>query len=377
MSDKASLTVRLDTPSNNRWSGTFPIEVRDSEKFVLKAKGLSDGILEVPPGRYLVTAVLPNGQQATAEEVVELRAGEDRQLDLSVSNLEFPAILQIPTASFGDTVKDFIRPVTQYFSSNNVEVIHGNWLGNRITPAGAAAHLVREPTTRSSLEVPFQDLPVWIEIEGSDGYGYLAVPVDEQRSTTVQWTIDSRTGNCETKFDFHDGELNSFYDFIRNDKSLEARSISHSLIAQSERFMMEKTRSPLRAILGAYVLLRANELEEMDVWTGNLVSMCAWLPDALAVRVEYLARNGRHRDALAALLQIETWGVPWFRSGVGYLAERAKLYANVALKNPNELPTGGDDLNKLQRIASVLTELAASLDMAQYVSMLRRLPRVT
>ena len=52
---KATLTFKLDTPPNQRWSGALPIEVRD-EKLVLRARGVSDDTLEVPPGRYYVTA---------------------------------------------------------------------------------------------------------------------------------------------------------------------------------------------------------------------------------------------------------------------------------------------------------------------------------
>ena len=65
--------------------------------------------------------------------------------------------------------------------------------------------------------------------------------------------------------------------------------------------MMDKKRSLLRAVLGAYVLLRANELDGMDLWTSNLVSWFPWLPDALALRVEYLARDGEHAAALKLL----------------------------------------------------------------------------
>ena len=36
---KATLTFKLDTPPNQRWSGALPIEVRD-EKLVLKARGV-------------------------------------------------------------------------------------------------------------------------------------------------------------------------------------------------------------------------------------------------------------------------------------------------------------------------------------------------
>ena len=60
---------------------------------------------------------------------------------------------------------------------------------------------------------------------------------------------------------------------------------------------MDKRHSPLLAVLGAYVLLRANELEGMDVWTDNLVQWFPWLPDVLAVRIEYLARQGNHMTA--------------------------------------------------------------------------------
>ncbi len=140
--------------------------------------------------------------------------------------------------------------------------------------------------------------------------------------------------------------------------------------------MMDKRRSPLRAILGAYVLLRANELDQMGPWTRNLVNWCQWLPDALAVRVECLARNGEHSDAVRLLLDVPSWGVPWFRSGIGYLEKRAKIYANVASGKRSEFRLSDDDLKKIQRISIVFTELASALDMTQSTSVLRGIQRI-
>lgn len=369
----ASLTVKLDAPSNQRWSGTFPVEVRDCVKLVLRARGVSDGKLEVPPGRYLVSAILPNGQQAPADDIVDLKAGEDREIIVSVTDLDFPTTLQNIT-TIGDSVRAFARPMTKYFTSHNVAILKGNWLAAKMTPSSPP--LVREPTARSSLEIKFADtdkgLAQWIEIAGSGKSIYISVPVDEGgRSTTVQWELNSKTEELKLHFDFNDGELNSFFDFIRNDQTLEARSIGQSIIAQSEQFMNDKKRSPLRAVLGAYVLLRANELDRMDVWTGNLLSLCGWLPDVLAVRVEYLARVGEHAEALKLLLNVPNSGAPWFRSGVGYLEKRAKLYVNVAATKQDSLQINPNDLPRIKQIADVFGELAAALDMSQSTSVFR------
>src|SRR5205823_1106148 len=97
-----------------------------------------------------------------------------------------------------------------------------------------------------------------------NGCNYLAVPVDENRSTTMQWEFSPKAGTVELRYDFNDGELNSFFDFVRNDQAFEARSVSQALVGQSEQYLIDKTRSPLRAILGAYVLLRANALDGME-----------------------------------------------------------------------------------------------------------------
>jgi hypothetical protein len=202
---------------------------------------------------------------------------------------------------------------------------------------------------------------------------YVAVPVDEGKSTTVHWSLDS--SSLALNFDFRDGESNSFLDFIQNDRAFEARSISQSIIAQSEQYMMDKGKSPLRAVLGAYVLLRANELDGMDSWTSNLLHRCTWLPDVLAIRIEYLARNGQHSDAVRLMLQLPDWGTPWFRSGVGYLDNRAKVYSSLAGKR-SDVSVNESEQKQLARIAAVARELAGHLDMSQFTTVFRDMARI-
>jgi hypothetical protein len=367
---KATLTFKLDTPPNQRWSGALPIEVRD-EKLVLRARGVSDDSLEVPPGRYYVTALLPNGDQSTVDGVV-VEAGENKQLDIVLSDIAFPPTLQT-TDTLSDSLWKISRPVTQYFFRQSFAILRGNWLADEIPGTGSHVPVKREPTTRSNLDIPFSREAVWIEIERSNQYNYFAVPVDEGASTTVEWSLDLKTDKLTLNFDFHDGELNSLLDFADNSKANEARSISRTLVTRPDYYATKK-QSPLRATLGAYVLIRANQLDGLDEWTGNLVASHSWLPDALAVRVEYLARSGRHPEALKLLLEIPKSGAPLFRSGIGYLADRAKTYASLGAEGKSSLQASTADMARLDRISQVFNDLAMALDMTLSTSTLRHVP---
>jgi hypothetical protein len=132
----------------------------------------------------------------------------------------------------------------------------------------------------------------------------------------------------------------------------------------------------LRATLGAYVLLRANEVDNLDPLTGSLANSSDATSDGLAIRMEYLARMGRHEEAIQFLLKIPERGAPVFRSGFGYIADRAKLYSTAALDTASiSLPD--DNLKLVRRISDVFGELAASLDLTQSVCTFRHLARLT
>jgi hypothetical protein len=367
---KATLTFKLDTPPNQRWSGALPIEIRD-EKLILRARGVSDDSLEVPPGRYYVTALLPNGDQSTVDGVI-VEAGENKQLNIPLSDVVFPATLQT-TDTLSDSLWEISRPVTQYFFRQSFAILRGNWLAGKFPGTVSQVPLKREPTTRSNLDIPFSREAVWIEIERSKRYNYFSVPVDEGGSTTAKWSLDLKTDKLTLNLDFHDGELNSLLDFVEKSKANEARSISRTLVTRPDYYATKK-QSPLRAALGAYVLIRANQLDGLDEWTSNLVTSHSWLPDAFAIRVEYLARSGRHPEALKLLLEIPKSGTPLFRSGISYLADRAKTYASLGAEGKSGLQASAADMARLEKISQVFNDLATALDMSLSTSALRQVP---
>jgi hypothetical protein len=371
--ETATLTFKLDTPSNRRWSGALPIEVRN-DKLVLTARGISDDKLSVPPGRYFVTALLPNGDQAIADDPVEVKAGDIRNVEIPLSDLPFPPVLE-STSSFLESFWEISRPLTQYFFKQSVAIVRGNWLPAAMPGIAPLHPLRREPTTRSNMDFEFDRDGVWVEIESSGKYNYFAVPVDEGGKTTVEWSLDVKSDKLQLRFDFHDGELNSLLDFIINERALEARSISGTLVTRPE-YYATKRQSHLRALLGAYVLIRANQLTDLDRWTDNLVRSSPWLPDALAVRIEYLARNGKYDAAIRHLLKIPEVGTPLFRSGITYLAERARSWTKLAVLEKSGLSLGDSDRQKLDQIARVFGDLLLSLDLNLSISTLRHVPQI-
>ncbi|MEZ2142237.1 hypothetical protein AAE026_08010 [Bradyrhizobium sp. DN5] len=376
----SSLTVRFETPIealDKRWSGLFPVEVRDIKTQVLRARGVSGNTLGIPPGTYFVTATLPDGREIASENPVSIETGMNVEVVLPSAELRFPESLR-PVNTISATVKDYVRPLTEYFSAQQAAVLRGNWLTAKFGAPSAA--FKREATARTSLEFNFSDLPAIFEISLERATApngdkvrvcdYFALPVEKSGKTTISWSIEQTSRLPMLTYDFNDGSLNSFCDFIQNGQAMEARVLSRVLL-QSEQLSEESSARPLRATLGAYVMLRANEVDNLDFLTGSLVESCGAVPDVLAVRMEYLARMGKHDEAIKTLLQIPEVGAPTFRSGLGYVADRAKLYSTASLdRTGNRLPE--EQLKLVKRIAYVFGELAASLDLTQSVCTFRR-----
>ena len=197
---KATLTFKLDTPPNQRWSGALPIEVRD-EKLVLRARGVSDDTLEVPPGRYYVTALLPNGDQSTVDGVGRRMPARTNNSRHRVSDIAFPPPSK-PQTRFRTHCGRFPARSHSISSGSRLRSFAATgWPTNFPTPARRSP-VKREPTTRSNLDIPFSREAVWIEIERSKQYNYFAVPVDEGGSTTVEWSLDIETDKLTLELDF-------------------------------------------------------------------------------------------------------------------------------------------------------------------------------
>jgi phosphatidylserine/phosphatidylglycerophosphate/cardiolipin synthase-like enzyme len=176
---------------------------------------------------------------------------------------------------------------------------------------------------------------------------------------------------------FPQRSLNHFYKYVATGHTLEARSISREILAQAEALMWEKNESPLSAVVAAYVLLRMNDSDpqqrdRMDQWTARLQQQAQWLPDATAIRIEFLARTGRDEDAIALLLSIGRFGCPWFRSGLSYLVERLRMYVGMnASRVRTRKALSSDDARYLAKLLKVLSALALKTDSRQTLCVYR------
>jgi hypothetical protein len=382
VSDPGFLTVRIDAPADRRWGGDVPVEVRDSKSMVLKARGVSGGTLKVPAGKYWVGATLPDGQQASPDDLVEVAAGESKEVVLSWANLDLPAPLE-RDPSLSGTLADFVRPMTQIFTGKSAARVHGNWLAARLEsksqslPKSEPKSFTRERVSSLTIDTRLSDLPAILEISARRSFPtYVALPVaGESGRTTTQWDVDAVSGQASVHFDFHDEKLNTFFDYVQQGFAQEARSISRTLVKQAESYLEER-KSPVRALLAAYVLLRANELDDLDSWSKALCDDYEWLPDGVAIRVEYLAREGAHQAAAETLPLLARRGAPWFRSGVAYVAARAKLYSSVLGTSKAKFEVNPEMRTLIDRMAKELDELTAALDLTQMISVYRDLPHL-
>jgi hypothetical protein len=373
-SNPGFITVRLDKLSGRRWGGDVAVEVRDPKNFALRARGIVGDTLDVPEGKHWVTAILPSGEQLSADESVFVSAGEKKEVTLNWTDADVPPSMETGAwANRTRGVADFLAPAWQLLTRIFAARIRGNWLAARLQMSSPTE---RERISNLTMDAGFADLPMILEVtSGSEHPSYFAVPIDgENGRTTAEWEFDAATKQIKMRFDFHDDELNTFFDYVQEGLSHEARAISRILVNQAEAYV-EQRKSPLRAVLAIYVLLRANETESLDGWSKRLCDQYPWLPDGIALRIEYLARTGRHDEAAQLIPTLVERGAPWFRSGVTYVAARAKLYSNVLASEKPALVVAAETHRRITRLAAEMDTLVMSLDLDQMIAVYRNVPR--
>ncbi|MEZ4303029.1 MAG: hypothetical protein R3B70_49350, partial [Polyangiaceae bacterium] len=103
-------------------------------------------------------------------------------------------------------------------------------------------------------------------------------------------------------------------------------------LALAEHAFAGKFRDVVAACVGAYALLASNQLERMHDWSANLFFGFPHAADAATIHAEWLARHGRHAEAAAALLTLESRNLPWFRDGLLLALDRLDRYLRAGKK---------------------------------------------
>lgn len=357
-------SIRCSSPSGT----TLPIRIRDTSGTVI-VEGISGREIDVSPGLYHVGALLPDGSELLAPELVEVTAG-----------MIVEAILQeveqaIPLASAPMPAGDAPNAPAPLMARR----WRGDWLA-------AAARLDDPGTLDESCFVGesyefHTDQPVVIGrdfkvddvlvVEYGGKRSIHVMPLDEC-IVCVDESPAARSIGVRARIVGEIAELcfsspispdtNAFMEFIDHGLLTESRAISSDFVMHGEVALRSAQSSLLRAVLGAYVLLRANQLNGLDRWIDQLIEASPELPDVYALQAELHARIGDHDGAVDALRRSLDKPCPWFRSGVSYSLERLRLYIDVHREPKVGFTLQGNDLDRFIERKTLLARAATHLD---------------
>ncbi|MBC7519728.1 MAG: hypothetical protein H7268_01345 [Sandarakinorhabdus sp.] len=414
----ATGTITFPTPTTNAGAGPLPVKVRTADGETV-GWGVSGSPISVAPGQYFVSIVMPDGRERTSGEMVEVQPGGDS----APAPMEARVAAAPPPLSFA-AAEPMAAPSPGFESDADVGAPHsravsrgmpddmardaapdaapaaaiagaapdgqccvgrlwrGDWFAAWDSAALAAAGRTA-PDLALALGADFtlsETAPLMIDhVPGLDtmfsmrigaATRYAVVPYDECAACVGEApnprTIATRlvTGPAGPAARFRSSiaeEANTLLAFVENGVLTEMWTVSEDMINQGERAMYGAGSSILRAVTGAYVLLRANHLDGLDAWLRTLAEAAPSLPDIAILRVEMLARLGMHEDALALLHDAIGGRCPWFRSGLSYMLERVRLYIDVSANtdvpfqiSDGELPRFVEARDRLDRLMRVL-----------------------
>ena len=356
----------------------IPLEVRSDDLKIVGRTTSSQG-LDVEPGRYFVSALLPAGQELTGlidvhgeleatvqlapdpgdvppDERVERTHYLSRDVDLSAAPSALESLGPEPTASTGSITMRWIR---------------GNVLAGAPAAWSAEAFM---PVEAQQIQVASGQEPTYLQLVRADGTMItLATPsLAWQQSTVVVgagpsggWRVDIHLANLAADLLLH---------YRASGYAKEAAAMLESPYLNAESLLRGKMNDPVAAAVGAYALLRFADLDRLHDWTGNLFRFFPWLPDAAAIYAEHLARLGKHAEAVRAFNQLLDRGLPMFSDGVSYALDRLRLYREVFPRAPvwrlRGRRTAAVEREKASTLFDRLAQLSPAVDFGSPVLMI-------
>jgi hypothetical protein len=391
------ITALVPSSADAAPSKTLPIQVTDL-KAAVRARGLTGTPIGVPAGRYLVTATSPDGRQWASCEAVEVVAGEMQMVELQAEAPHAPAQRTARgagsvTSEAASVNEDAGRSAGSRSPRGGAggerrspfAVWTGHWLGHWVGAEASTPVRPRSlrrvqhqgaPTGEAFELAPGGDADIVIEVFEGPRASYFAVPFDgdPRRSTSVRIVLDAE-GRSAVRFAFGSADIDDLLEFVIGGAAESARTISAAIVRQAEDLALDKSQSPLLAVVGSYVLLRANELDGLDRWTGRLLDVAGdAMPDAQVLHAETLARLGRHQQAVKVLSMQTRPRMPWFRSGVGYLEQRLELYLKLAQAGSASLSLSESQRKLFAAVLGGINRVSWSLDETTSFCAYRRLP---
>jgi hypothetical protein len=378
MTQPGSLSFVLNFKTTEFSSLDLPVEVR-KPNLALVVRTLSSQSVEVEPGPYYVTAILPAGQELT--QTVEVAEGEHASVELSPDpgdaspheSHEFTHFFlrreaAAPTTGLklGVTPGEGERGLESLGGSaaeGKFRLYSGNALLNQLQPRN---ELLPDNTYTEDGLTQFRiygvEAPLMAQLLQPNAPPLnVALPAAPNTDCTIVLSrLPDNTHKLDVQLEHKVADLLLHYRergcFSQVVTALDSQAMS------AETLLMQKKRDPLAAAVGAYGILRFGQLEQLHDWTRNLWRWFQWLPDGAAIWGEHLARLGRHKEALEVFLELPKRGLPFFSEGLSYAVDRLRVYVTLG-----EVEFGADKAAGAARALELLQQFTPYADFGKPV----------
>jgi len=377
-------TITCTAPAEAQAHGPLLVTIRNGDSDIV-ARGVTGAPISVPPGRYFAMVMMPDGREIGTHDAIAVASGADAECIAGVCSIEPPQHFDLriapahaaPIAS----APPMIGAAAPDISDVPATIWQGDWLalwdGSDLRPP---------PLPSASFALSASELR---NVEGSIvGDRLLAFPVSTGRGSVIRFTalpydlapqggittpailarLNLATGTPEIDFRTTSDEVNTLLSIV------EANILTNMLVVTEELMKRQKAGisvaavSIFGAITGCYILLRSNILDGVDTWLDQLEKIDPGLPDAVALRIELLARLGHHAEAVDLLRRSINGRSPWFRAGLSYLLERLRLYIDVTNNSDDPFSLSATDMELFKIKRNRLERLLPMMDNGRYIA---------
>ncbi len=216
----------------------------------------------------------------------------------------------------------------------------------------------------------FERAAGWLMADWNGRAVLAVIPVDRTGSTTASLSPPPgevpRFTPPQLELSFSDPELHTRWRFLRAGALQESRQLAGNVPGSPKWLDGELEllrRSPLTAVLDAYVLLRANWRQDLCDFTTLALKENPDLSDIRVIHAEVLGRMGHHRAAADVLIGLGHGPCPWpvCRLGMSYALARTQLYLELG----EQVPEIDKMLGTLLRLEGRLSSICAAADPNQ------------
>lgn len=342
--------------------------------------------VDVPPGRYVIQAILPSGKILQEERRV---GGEDvvtvifaspprrdwlRWQDYSAAMPQFdlPAATPVELSKLGrigqamqslpsldkifgvvmgraprplpDEITRSPRPETPKVRIASARKVDGHlaWSALALAPPEVGSGDVGFNPVRREGPLALYEISTvsssagrqWLVVALDDAMEAVSLPIpwDENGLTAAELLVDQSATSalCRSSLVVRDGRSASLLAYLGRGNPEPALEVVHQLSASSSILSRSNVSSnPFVFCAASYIRLMNNQIappEELSFEEG--VEMFPWLPDAAVIRAQSMIRNGDNRGSIVrALHSAYGRGIPYFAAGVQHLREALAMFA--------------------------------------------------